>query len=164
MIRRPTIDEYFIIQAMHASSRGSCIRRRVGCILTDENDYVLSTGYNGPPKGVVNCTTSPCEGAKMPSGTGLHLCKATHAEDNAIRQCPNIFKIRTAYVTASPCDMCTDKFLLTACQRIVYLNAYPHSDAPKRWQDNGRIIESIYDLIGDESPVHMFANLYGFSK
>lgn len=164
MIRRPTIDEYFIIQAMHASSRGSCVRRRVGCILTNDKNHVLSTGYNGPPAGEPNCTTSPCAGAKLPSGTGLHLCRADHAEDNALRQCPNIFNIKTAYVTASPCVNCMSKLLLTSCERVVYLQSYPHEQAMIDWIGSGRTIVSIYDLIDEESPVHMFANIYGFSK
>ena len=164
MIRRPTVDEYFIIQAMHASSRGSCIRRRVGCILTNEYNHVLATGYNGPPAGEPNCTEHPCEGARLPSGTGLNLCRATHAEHNAIKQCSNIFNIRTAYVTASPCNMCIDKLLATSCQRIVFLQEYPHNDARLRWIESGLSIDWIFDLIDDESPVHMFANIYGFGS
>lgn len=162
MIRRPTVDEYFTIMAMHASSRGSCIRRRVGCILTNEYNHVLATGYNGPPAGEPNCTEHPCEGARLPSGTGLNLCKATHAEHNAIKQCKNIFNIETAYVTASPCNMCIDKLFATSCKRIVYLQEYPHSEGRLQWIERGRQIDWIFDLIDDESPVHMFANIYGF--
>lgn len=162
MIRRPTVDEYFTIMAMHASSRGSCIRRRVGCILTNDKNHVVATGYNGPPASEPNCTEEPCEGAKAPSGTALHLCRAVHGEHNAIMQCNNIFQIKTAYVTASPCMQCTEKLLETSCQRIVYLQSYPHGEARQLWTDNGRAINCIFNLIDDESPVHMFANIYGF--
>ena len=164
MIRRPTIDEYFIIQAMHASSRGSCIRRRVGCILTNDRNNVIATGYNGPPSGEPNCTEQPCEGARAASGTNLHLCRAVHAEHNAIKQCPNIFQIETAYATASPCGMCIDKLLQTSCQRIVFLQEYPHPESMIRWAETGRHMDCIFDLIDDESPVYMFANIYGFGK
>ena len=164
MIRRPTVDEYFIIQAMHASSRGSCIRRKVGCILVNAKNHVLATGYNGPPACEPNCTEQPCEGAKAPSGTALHLCRAVHGEHNAILQCPNIFQIHTAYVTASPCDQCMEKLLQTSCQRIVYLQRYPHNDALAKWILAGRKEDCIIDMIDDESPIHMFSNIYGFSK
>lgn len=164
MIRRPTIDEYFIIQAMHASSRGSCMRRRVGCILTNDRNNVLATGYNGPPSGEPNCTSEPCEGAFAASGTNLHLCRATHAEHNALMQCSNIFTIRTAYVTAQPCQQCMEKLMKTSCSRIVYLQEYPHQHAKIDWMQSGRDIDWIYDLIDDDSPVHMFTKIYGFDK
>ena len=162
MIRRPTVDEYFMIMAMHASSRGSCIRRRVGCILTDDKNHVLSTGYNGLPSGVINCTENPCAGAYSPSGTNLAACGATHGEKNALLQCPNIFQISTAYVTASPCIHCIADLLKTSCQRIVYLQPYPHIESFNLWRDDGREIVSVYDNIDSESPVHLFANIYGF--
>lgn len=164
MIRRPSVDEYFIIMAMHASSRGSCIRRRVGCILVDEDRHVLSTGYNGPAVGLPNCTDTPCAGAKAPSGTGLHLCQATHAEHNALLQCANVFRIKTAYCTASPCVGCIQKLLQTPCKEIVFLQEYPHPEALDEWADHGRVAKSIYDQIDANSPVHFFANIYGFGR
>lgn len=163
MIRRPTIDEYFIVQAMHASSRGSCVRRRVGCILTNSKNHVLATGYNGLPSGVVNCTDNPCAGAHSPSGTNLAACGATHAEINALQQCPNIFQIQTAYVTASPCTHCIDQLLFTSCQRIVYLQEYPHKDSFHKWRGDGRLIESIYEIVSADSEINIFAKLYGFA-
>lgn len=164
MIIRPSIDEYFTIMAMHAASRASCIRRRVGCVLTNDKNHVLATGYNGPPAGEINCTTTPCEGAKYPSGQGLNLCKATHAEHNALMQCPNIFTIDTAYVTAFPCNECLMKLLKTSCNRIVYLQEYSHPQAKIDWADSGRDSTWIFDAIEDSSPVHLFANLYGFTS
>lgn len=122
----------------------------------------MATGYNGPPAGYPNCTTTPCEGAKFPSGQGLHLCKAIHAEANAISQCKKIEDVTTAYVTAFPCNQCIEKLLDTKIQRIVYLQEYSHPDAIIRWTESGRDKDWIFDQIDDESPVHMFANIYGF--
>lgn len=164
MIRRPTVDEYFTIMAMHASSRASCIRRRVGCVLTNDKNHVLATGYNGPPAGVVNCTTHPCKGAHYPSGQGLNMCQAIHAEHNAIMQCSNIYVIKTAYVTATPCLQCVDLLMNTSCERIVYLQPYAasHSGTSDIWRAAGKEIVHITDIIDKESPVYMFANVYGF--
>lgn len=164
MICRPTTDEYFIIMAMHASSRGSCVRRRVGCVLVDSNNYVLSTGYNGPVKGEVNCTTTPCAGAGLPSGTGLDMCRAIHGEASAIMQCPDSYKIETAYITTSPCISCMKLLLNTPCKRIVYLTKYAksHDSALDSWIESNRSVDWIFDLIDDNSPVHMFSNIYGF--
>ncbi|MCA1807108.1 MAG: cytidine deaminase, partial [Actinobacteria bacterium] len=103
---RPTKDEYFLVQAMHASSRASCVRRRVGCILVNKYDHVLSTGYNGPDAGATNCTDVPCEGATCPSGTGLTKCQAIHAEMNALLQCRDTQAIKTAFCTTQPCEIC----------------------------------------------------------
>lgn len=161
---RPTVDEYFIIMTMHVSSRGTCLRRKVGCVLVDEHRHVLATGYNGPASGQPNCMDNPCAGATAASGQSLHLCRAIHAEDNALRQCGNLFNIKTAYCTTRPCTGCMDKLLKTNCERIVYLMDYPHTSAEERWLENNRMIDCIYDSIGQTSPVHLFATIYGFSK
>jgi deoxycytidylate deaminase len=58
--------------------------------------------------------------------------------------------------------MCIDKLFATSCKRIVYLQEYPHSEGRLQWIERGRQIDWIFDLIDDESPVHMFANIYGF--
>ena len=49
---RPNIDEYFLNMARLIATRTTCSRRMVGAVLVDANDFVLSTGYNGLPKGI----------------------------------------------------------------------------------------------------------------
>lgn len=136
---RPDIDTYFMSMSILASSRASCARRKVGCILVNERNHVIATGYNGPATGMVNCSVTPCPGAHCKSGEGLNLCEAIHAEQNALLQCQNVWNIHTAYVTASPCITCTKLLLNTSCQRVVFLEEYPHTDARDLWMKAGRV-------------------------
>jgi dCMP deaminase len=112
-----------------AGLRSTCARRAVGCVLIDEHNVVLATGYNGVHRGAKHCITHNCAGAGLPSGTGLSTCEAIHAEQNALMQCADIFRIRTAYVTASPCVMCMRMLANTGVMRIAFLEEYPHEES-----------------------------------
>lgn len=79
-----------------------------------------------------------CAGAKAPSGTQLDACQAIHAEQNALLQCRDVYHIHTCYVTTSPCVTCTKLLLNTSCERIVFLDEYPHADAAALWCSAGR--------------------------
>lgn len=136
---RPTIDEYFLAMSVLASSRGTCKRRKVGCILVSSDNQVLSTGYNGVPSGFKHCIDHPCEGAKYPSGEGLDKCEAIHAEMNAVINCKDIKQIHTAYCTDSPCIHCVKVLLNTSCKRIVSVKKYAHNDkSHSLWLKSGR--------------------------
>lgn len=135
---RPSTDVYMMGLAVLAATRATCCRRRVGCILTSAMNHVLATGYNGVPVGVAHCTQIPCAGATMPSGTGLDLCLATHAEQNALLQCRDVNRIFSCYCTASPCMTCIKLLMNTTCQRLVFLEEYPHPDAKSLWVSTGR--------------------------
>lgn len=147
MAERLSKDEYFTEMASLVSQRATCARRRVGCVLVNSRGHVLATGYNGVPSGSVHCTDTPCAGAGFPSGQGLDHCEAVHAEQNALLQCRDIFDIETAYVTTMPCMTCTKLLLNTSCQRIVYIESYPHSEATEFWRKNGRTIVQASDII-----------------
>ena len=127
------------------AERGTCARRKVGCILVNKRGHVLATGYNGVASGMAHCTEYPCRGATAPSGTGLDLCQALHAEQNALLQCRDVYDIDTAYCTASPCMTCVKLLLNTSCQRIVYLDEYPHPDAANLWRATNRVWLRIED-------------------
>lgn len=135
---RPNLDEWYLEMCTVIQKRATCIRREVGCVLTDEDGYILSTGYNAVPSGVPHCTDEPCEGAIHKSGCGLSACKAIHAEDVALMKCSDIQKVHTCYVSASPCELCIRKLLNTSCQRIVFIEEYPHTSSRSIWEDAGR--------------------------
>lgn len=130
---RPTIHETMMNIAEVISKRSTCSRREVGCVLVDENNRVLSVGHNGVAKGTRHCTDQPCPGAHCPSGTGLDLCEAIHAEQNSLLFCPDIMKIRSAYITASPCVSCVKMLMNTACKEIYFKEEYPHRSARDLW-------------------------------
>src|SRR4051812_7976140 len=110
---RMDVHTNWLIVADMISLRGTCARRRVGCVLTDEHNRVLATGYNGPASGQPHCITSPCAGATLPGGTGLDSCEAIHAEQNALLQCTDVQRIANVYCTASPCIHCVKMLLAT---------------------------------------------------
>jgi len=84
---RPSWDEYFMMMAEVAAIRGNCLRRRVGAVIV-HNHQILSTGYNGTPKGITNCSDGGCPrcAGHAASGSALDECLCVHAEENAIVQ------------------------------------------------------------------------------
>lgn len=146
--------QYFLILTRVLSLRASCSRRKVGCVLVDDKSHILSTGYNGTPMGMSNCSSNEkCPGGDCKSGEGLHLCQAIHAEQNALLQCPDVNKIEKAFVTTSPCITCTKLLLNTGCKEIIFLEEYPGNEAKDFWEMSGR---KWTKYKGDLSKVHEF--------
>ena len=56
---RPTVDEYFMQMAHLVATRSTCLRRSVGAVIVKDK-RVLSTGYNGAPKGMKHCDETGC--------------------------------------------------------------------------------------------------------
>lgn len=162
---RPSRDEWALKLALLTAQRTTCCRRAVGCVLLNARGHVLATGYNGVAAGLPHCNhmepadcttvsgarprlveTFPhaCAGAWSPSGTNLDACQAIHAEQNALLQCRDVYSIHTAYVTASPCMTCVKLLLNTSCERIVFVEEYPHRDARQLWEGSGRLWEQFF--------------------
>lgn len=137
MVNRIDHDTYFLLIAQCAALRSSCKSRQIGAVLVDKNNYILSTGYNGPAKGQNECDS--CHRSEQGSGNSLNTCFAVHAEINGLLQCPDVQKLHTIYVTASPCWECTKALLNTKCERVVFLNKYPHTLSQTIWESSGRI-------------------------
>lgn len=140
------------------AKRSTCLRRQVGCVLLNEKGHVLATGYNGVAAGLPHCNDveiisdakntyaenpHACSGARSPSGTNLDGCQAIHAEQNAMLQCRDVYEIHTCVVSASPCMTCTKLLLNTGCQRILFAEEYPHSEARQLWESSGRSWEKL---------------------
>lgn len=108
-------------------------------MLVDEYGRELSSGHNGVPRNFPHCTDKPCAGADLPSGQGLDVCQAIHAEQNALMFCSDIMKIHTCYVTTFPCVMCIKMLLNTSCETIVCSELYSkeHMEAALQlWEPN----------------------------
>ncbi|AAX84874.1 putative deoxycytidylate deaminase [Xanthomonas phage Xp15] len=144
--------------AMLAASRGTCKRRQVGCILVDDLNHVLATGYNGTPRNVAHCGSHICPGMNASSGTQLDGCMATHAEQNALLQCMDVEKIHTVYCTTQPCLTCTKLLMNTGAKWIVYLDAYPNSGRDL-WLSSGRNMctVSLQEKVQLQQLFHMLA-------
>lgn len=118
---RPGWDEYFMQIARTVATRATCPRASVGCVLTRDR-RILTTGYNGAPRGVAHCTEVGC------SIVNDHCQRATHAEANAIVQAALhgvSLEGATAYCTHHPCVNCCKLFISAGIRQIVYTTAYP---------------------------------------
>ena len=125
---RPDWDTYFLRMAYLASSRATCIRRKVGCVLVDSKNHVVSMGYNGVPTKFDHCMEDvPCMGATAPSGTALDECMAVHAEVNAFLHLTSEDKL-TAYLTVCPCISCTKMICNSNVTRVVAGEWYAHPE------------------------------------
>ncbi|KAI3626255.1 hypothetical protein CBS9595_001616 [Malassezia furfur] len=82
---RPTWDAYFVSLCSLASLRSNCMKRRVGAVIVRKN-RVLSTGYNGTPRGLTNCNEGGCARCNESASCGSNLdeCLCLHAEENAL--------------------------------------------------------------------------------
>ncbi len=126
---RPSWDEYFMRLAYLVSTRSTCTRRHVGAVIVKDK-RVLSTGYNGPPRGLAHCDVTGCirEELKVPSGERHELCRGLHAEQNAIIQAAVhgvSIKGATIYVTNHPCVVCAKMIINAHIEEIVYAEGYP---------------------------------------
>ena len=86
MMPRTSKENYYLDIAQTVSERSTCMRKRYGAIIV-KNDVIVSTGYNGAPRGRKNCIDlGVCMRDKLnsPRGERYELCRSVHAEANAI--------------------------------------------------------------------------------
>ncbi len=129
---RPDWDEYFIRIAQVASMRSNCIKRKVGAVIVRDK-RIISTGYNGTPRGTRNCNEGGCPrcNSLANSGTRLEECLCSHAEENSITQSAyhgTSVKGATVYTTFAPCLMCAKMIINSGIQEVVYNVDYPLND------------------------------------
>jgi dCMP deaminase len=120
-MKKPNWDEYFIEIAKVVKSRADCLRRQVGAVIVKDL-RIVSTGYNGTPHGIKNCTQGGCQRCflrhqgKLESGEKEESCICLHAEQNAIIQAAYLgvsTKGATMYITSNPCSTCA-KMIINA--------------------------------------------------
>ncbi len=183
LMNRPSVDEYFMAMAELVAERSTCLRRKVGAVLVKDK-MVLSTGYNGAPKGLSHCEELggcirqgeihppyldifieefsdkygidkkeeavekinffPKKGDVTPSGYRHELCRAVHAEQNAVIQAAvSGVSIRgsTLYCTTYPCVVCTKMLINAEVQRIIYDSEYKDPLSENMLKQSGISIE-----------------------
>ncbi|BDE08169.1 cytidine deaminase [Vulcanimicrobium alpinum] len=136
-VERPGWDAYFMEIARTVATRATCPRARVGAVLTRDK-RILTTGYNGAPRGVPHCTDAGC---MIVDG---HCLRATHAEANAIVQ-GALHGVSlagaTAYCTHQPCAGCSKLLISAGVERIVYADAYRDAVASELLAEAGVALE-----------------------
>ena len=141
MEKRPSWQQYFMQMAFLASTRSTCLRRQVGAVLVKDNQ-ILSTGYNGSPKGVRHCSEVGClrEKNNVPSGQMHELCRGLHAEQNAIIQAGlngSSARGATLYCTHQPCSICAKMIINAEIQTVYVAEKYPDELAEKLLAEAG---------------------------
>lgn len=118
---RPSRDKYFIDMARLVSTRGTCDRRRVGCVIVSTMGHVLSTGYNGSAPGALHCDDA---GHLMLKDRCI---RTIHAEANAIAHAARNgtpLSASRAYCTTHPCPACLLLLAAAGVFEVVYDEPY----------------------------------------
>ena len=136
---RPDWTEYFLDIAKAVGRRATCLRRRYGAIIVKDR-IIVSTGYNGAPRGEANCIdTGLCERERLhvPTGQNYELCVAVHAEQNAIiNGNPADMEGATIYIvgfnadgslaSGKPCLLCRRMLRNAKLAQVVYYDEDGH--------------------------------------
>jgi dCMP deaminase len=138
---RPSWDEYFMEIAEVVKKRSTCTRRQVGAILVKDKQ-ILTTGYNGSPKNLDHCDKTGCKRQELniPSGQRHELCRALHAEQNAIIQAAHNgvgINGATLYVTTRPCVLCAKMCINAGISKIIYKGDYPDDMSNEMLEEAG---------------------------
>ena len=135
-------DEYFMQMAELTAKRSTCLRRQVGAVIVKDR-HIIATGYNGAPRGLKHCDEKGgClrQQLGVPSGQRHELCRALHAEQNAIIQAATLgqsIEDGTIYVTHQPCVICAKMIINAGIKRIVVREAYPDEMATEILDEAG---------------------------
>jgi len=126
---RPSWDEYFMKIVDLVKTRSTCLRRQVGALIVKDK-RILTSGYNGAPAGVSHCEEVGClrQQLNIPSGERHELCRAIHAEQNAIVQAAysgTSVRGATMYVSLQPCSLCAKLIINAGITKLVYRGSYP---------------------------------------
>lgn len=136
MDKRTSKDNYYLDIADSVLNRSTCLRRKYGAIIV-KADEILSTGYNGAPRGRENCSDlGYCtrEHLNIPSGERYELCRSVHAEQNAIISCSRRDMLgSTLYlvgrdaktgelIPAASCSLCRRFILNAGIEKVISRN------------------------------------------
>lgn len=147
---RPGWDKYFMDIAKVVASRSNCMRRHVATVIVKDK-RIISTGYNGTPRGIKNCDEGGCKrcNSNTPSGKNLGECLCSHGEENAIVQAAYhgiSVKDATIYTTYSPCLLCAKMIINAGIREVVYLKRYSIDGTARRiLKEAGIILRALSD-------------------
>lgn len=135
MSNRPDKDTYYLKIAESVLERSTCLRRRYGAVIVN-NDEIVSTGYNGAPRGEKNCVDCGyCyrEANNIPKGERYEACVSVHAEQNAIISASRketlggtIYIVGkekdNSYADGTPCLICSRMIKNAGIENVIYLD------------------------------------------
>jgi dCMP deaminase len=130
---RPSWDDYFMQITLQVAKRSTCPRAAVGAVIVRDK-RILTTGFNGSPRGLPHCTAAGC---LMVNG---HCVRTLHAEQNAIIQ-GALHGVdvshSTLYVTHQPCLVCAKMIINAGIEQVVYGGDYPDEIACSFMEEAG---------------------------
>jgi dCMP deaminase len=160
-VTRKSKDVYFLEIADLVSSRSTCIRNQVGAVIVKESQ-ILSTGYNGAPKGLPHCADVGCLRNELgvKPGERHELCRGLHAEQNAIIQAAyHGVSVRGGkiFCTTRPCSICTKMIINAGIGEIVYIEEYEDKLAAELVEQSGIVLRQVriprsYGRNSDDAP------------
>jgi dCMP deaminase len=141
LLKRPDIDEYFLKIASVVAERSTCRRHHMGAIAVRDK-HILSTGYNGAAAGLKDCLELGClrDELGIKSGTRQEICRAIHAEQNAIIQAALhgvSLEGATMYCTHTPCVLCAKMMVNARIKRSVSFGKYDDDEFIKLFEEAG---------------------------
>jgi len=137
------------------ATRSTCLRRQVGAIIVRDK-YILSTGYNGPPRGLPHCDETGClrDQLGIPSGERQEICRGLHAEQNAIIQAA-LHGVSTEggtiYVTHQPCITCAKMIINAGIVRVVCAESYP-DELARAMLAEAHVPLEVWEISSDTEP------------
>lgn len=166
-------DKYFYAMAQVVASNSKCYSRKIGAVLVRDKT-VMSTGYNGPPRGVPECDSrvlldrvlnkmlTPSQRKKVctehicpryvlghKSGEGLHLCPSGHAERNALINAARLgicTKDTILYLTCGiPCSPCLVEIINAGVQEVVCTSSTYYDDLSVFLAEHSHMIIRVYE-------------------
>ena len=160
-MERISKENYYLDIAETVLERATCLRRVYGAIIV-KNDEIISTGYNGAPRGRKNCVDlGYCtrEQLKVPRGERYELCRSVHAEQNAIINASRSEMLgATLYLVglenrtggyveaAAPCSLCKRMIINAGIERVIVRDTrdtYRTFEVDEEWVAHDDSIEGI---------------------
>jgi dCMP deaminase len=139
-------DEYFAKMVEVVKLRSTCKRRQFGAIIT-LNNQIRGTGYNGAPAGMEHCSEIGClrDELEIESGTRHEICRAVHAEQNAVLRALEFGNINgaTLYTNSYPCQICAKLIINSGVKRVVTSGTYSTTDGIKMLEEAGVKVDPI---------------------
>ena len=136
---KPDKHEYYMDIAATVAERADCTGTKVGAVVV-VGDRIVSTGYNGAPDGVTNCSDGGCPRCRarqedmVESGDHLDKCLCVHAEENAILSAARhgiALENCSIYTTVQPCLGCLRQLIQIRAQTVYYVSPFPMQDLAK---------------------------------
>jgi len=154
---------YYLDTAQTVLERSTCLRRHFGAVIV-KNDEIVSTGYNGAPRGRANCSDlNYCIRKKLniPRGEHYEICRSVHAEANAIISAPRYEMLNsTLYLVCKdaetdelmpgtmPCTMCKRLIINAGIKTVIVrdtLEDYTIVDVQRDWIDGDETLKGVFN-------------------